>query len=126
MLLPVVKLALGRRGFLPTAHALAARSTGPVRPYGPDDVDRVVAAVVLAAGRPVARSTCLPRALVAWFLLRRRGVDAALRIGAAPGGDATLAAHAWVEVYGRVVNEQVDVAERFGDLGVLLPSLEDR
>ena len=126
VLLPLVRISLSRRGFARTADELARRSKGPVRPYGPDAVDRVVEAVTVAAARPLVGSTCLPRALVAWFLLRRRGVDADLRIGAASPTELELAAHAWVDVYGRPVREAVDVATRFPVLPLALPKLEDQ
>ncbi len=52
-----------------------------------------------------ARKTCLTEALTARCLLRRRGADAALRIGVALATDAgaPLAAHAWLEHAGRII-----------------------
>jgi len=53
----------------------------------------------------VPRSTCLVRALSAWGLLRRSGLEAALHLGVAEGAGTVRAfhAHAWVESAGRVV-----------------------
>lgn len=57
-----------------------------------------------AAGRVVMRrNPCLPRALAALVLLRRRGVPAELRIGVGRDADGALKAHAWVESEGAVV-----------------------
>jgi hypothetical protein len=57
-----------------------------------------------AAGRAVLRrNPCLPRALAALILLRRRGVPAELRIGVARDEGGALKAHAWVESEGAVV-----------------------
>jgi hypothetical protein len=58
------------------------------------------------------RPTCLPRSLVLWFLLRRQGVPAELRIGIQKH-DRQLEAHAWVEVDQRVVNDTPDIAARY-------------
>jgi hypothetical protein len=61
---------------------------------------------------PLYRPTCLPQSLVLWYLLRRRGLPAELRIGVRKAaGDFT--AHAWVEHAGQVVNDDPDVAQRF-------------
>ena len=52
-----------------------------------------------------AGKTCLTEALTAQCLLRRRGADAALRIGVARATDAgaPLTAHAWLEQAGRII-----------------------
>jgi hypothetical protein len=59
--------------------------------------------LVEVAGRYVpGRATCLQRALVLAWLLRRRGIATTLRIGVARR-DGALAAHAWLERDGEVV-----------------------
>ncbi len=62
-----------------------------------------VAALVDRAGRwaPV-RTTCLTRALVLSWMLRRQGVITTLRIGVARR-DGTLTAHAWLETRGGTI-----------------------
>ena len=122
-LLPAVKLSLWRRGFGPTAGLLARRSDGPIVPRDAGTAERAADAVALVAGRPVVGARCLGRSLVLWFLLRRRGIDADLVIGAAPPRDGTLPAHAWVEVAGAPVNDRSDVREQFGSFGLQLPRL---
>ena len=47
---------------------------------------------------------CLEQSLVLWWLLRRRGIDAVLRIGARKDLDR-FEAHAWVEVNSQVLND---------------------
>lgn len=54
------------------------------------------------------RPNCLERSLVLWWLLRRRGVPAELRIGARKQ-DAQFEAHAWVELAGEVLNDSETV-----------------
>ena len=55
---------------------------------------------------------CLSRSLAIWFLLRRRGIDSALRIGAMMKEDG-LKAHAWVEFEGKPVNAGPKIGQRF-------------
>jgi Transglutaminase-like superfamily len=68
--------------------------------------------VRLAAVRGMTRPSCLPRSLVLWALLRRRQLDAHLRIGVRKERDV-LDAHAWVEWRGFVVNDRRGVRTRF-------------
>lgn len=58
---------------------------------------------------------CLSRSIVLWWRLRRRGLEPDLRLGVSLAG-GTLAAHAWVEHGGRVLNDTVDVADRYRPL----------
>jgi hypothetical protein len=60
--------------------------------------------------RPWAR--CLQRSLALCLLLERRGFNTQLKIGVRrSGGD--LEAHAWVEYFGKVLNDSQDVACNF-------------
>lgn len=69
------------------------------------------------------RPRCLLRSLALGWFLGRRGIPFGLRIGV-PGGKAVispagrldLAAHAWVEVAGVVVNDSAEVAREFRPL----------
>lgn len=63
--------------------------------------------------RWVARRNCLPRSVTLSWLLARRGVASDLRIGVRRDVQAGLAAHAWVEVAGRPLNESANVREQF-------------
>ena len=72
-------------------------------------------------------ATCLRQSLSLWWLLRRRGLPAELRIGVAKG-DAQLQAHAWVELAGRVINDRAAVADDYAayhDLDRRLPRRVD-
>src|SRR5579859_3220825 len=62
------------------------------------------------------RARCLEQSLVLYYVLRRRGVPAELRLGVRPLG---FVAHAWVELDGRAVGES---AEKLREL-VPLPQL---
>lgn len=72
-----------------------------------------LAVLVRAVAKHVPRAECLAQSLVLARLVRDVGVDDVLvRIGVRPGEDA-LAAHAWVEQGGVVLNDEPDVAARF-------------
>jgi hypothetical protein len=123
VLVPTVQLSLRVRGFSWTSRMLAARSDAPARASDIAEATAAAEAVAIVAGRPVVGARCLGRSLLLWFLLRRRGIDAELLIGAEPARERTLPAHAWVEVAGQPVNDAPDVRERFGSFGVPLPRL---
>ena len=56
-------------------------------------------------------ATCLTRSIVLARMLQRRGLAAEIRIGVCRDR-SPVAAHAWVEVNGKPVNDTEDVAER--------------
>ena len=67
-------------------------------------VRQVRSAVALAACHGLTRGSCLSRSTSVWWLLRRRGVPAELRIGVRKY-HRELKAHAWVECQGLAVND---------------------
>lgn len=77
---------------------------------------RVAELVDVASRQGPFRAPCLPRSLVLWGLLRKRGMDARLRIGVRRGPNG-FDAHAWVEHDGAVLNDRPDVAERYKPFG---------
>ncbi len=64
--------------------------------------ERVIWAVNAVGRRMLGDKPCLPQALVAQWLLRRRGYAAALHIGVAKDTNGELLAHAWVESEGAI------------------------
>ena len=66
----------------------------------------------MAAARGPCRTNCLQQSLVLWWLLRRRGIDADLRIGVRKEA-GQFEAHAWVELAGVVLSDDMDVYQRF-------------
>jgi hypothetical protein len=116
-LLPLTALALWAVGF--RRWQAAAGRLAPVRSSPGKDqaaltsVGRATARVVDAAARNGPyRASCLPRSLTLWWLLRRRGIDAVLRIGVRKEAEQ-FQAHAWVEYRGAVLNDGRDVSEHF-------------
>jgi transglutaminase-like putative cysteine protease len=96
-------------------HGLRRGST--LAPPAPR-VQTLSSSVDRAASLYFRRAWCLERSLVAMLLMRLRGWPAELVLGVRR---MPFAAHAWVEVRGRVVNDdprvqrQYSVLERCGD-----------
>ena len=118
--LVTVEVLLAGAGFRRCQGALARLPRGRRRTWTDKEAcafaTRLARLVALAARRGPTGSACLAQALVLWGLLRRRGIDAELRIGVVKA-DARLDAHAWVEVRGRAVSADGDVPTRFQPLG---------
>ena len=73
-------------------------------------------AVTRAARHVPFRAACLPQAMAARVMLRRRQVPSVLHLGAAKTGDATLGAHAWLDATGVEVTGY-PVGEQFAEIG---------
>ena len=114
-LLPLTSVGLRLFGLRKCQAALLALVPADPAWAGPDASLFAGAAsrmVRLAAVRGISRPLCLPRSLVLWFLLRRRKIDARLRIGVRRHSEE-FDAHAWVEWSGFVVNDRRDVLTRY-------------
>lgn len=85
--------------FLPSARlfAWADRPTRRTCRFAVDDVHWIAWAVDHVGALPRMNVLCLPRALAAHAMLRRRGIASRLCLGVARNG-GELAAHAWIEV----------------------------
>jgi hypothetical protein len=88
--------------WLRTAVRRVASPPGGKPEPAPGEAERTVQAIERAA-RSVPGATCLTQALAAEILLRRAGHPAAIRVGVAKSSSGELAAHAWIEAYGRVL-----------------------
>jgi hypothetical protein len=101
---------LGLRRAVREAQHAGSAGGGPDAEGGAQVIDETARRVAAAAAFYPARVRCLEQSLALCTLLRRRGVDASLRIGVQP---RPFAAHAWVEAGGRVINEDAEVAATF-------------
>jgi len=100
--------------FVSTRRLLAWAAKTPARPWR--FADPVLPALVgVAVDRVGAKldAVCLPRALAAQAMLRRRGIASRLCLGVARE-DRSLSAHAWVEIGGQVIVGDVDPASGQG------------
>ena len=118
-----IQLMLKSRGLKWTAAELAARSDRPLGKPDHQKAGAMAEAVSLVAGRKVVGALCLGRSLLLWYLLRRRGMDAELVVGAKAPVDDTWMAHAWVELDSQPVNDDADVRDRYGSFDLELPRL---
>jgi hypothetical protein len=85
--------------FMPPARlfAWAGRPARRVRRFADDEAQWVAWAVDHHGPLAGMNGLCLPRALAAHAMLRRRGIASRLCLGVARNGSA-FAAHAWIEV----------------------------
>lgn len=67
--------------------------------------------------RYIPKATCLTQALSAFLLLRNAGQLSNVKIGVEKDQAGRLAAHAWVEVEGKIVLGRVPRLDRFTVLG---------
>ena len=86
--------------------------------------ETVVRLVSNASRHGLIATNCLPQSLLVWWLLRREGIEAELRIGVRKQQDK-FEAHAWVELFGQALNDQADVEQRFAafDAAILPPEV---
>ena len=75
-------------------------------------IRRALEVMDIAEHRGLNGGNCLSRSLVLWWLLRRKGIETDLRIGARSLKGA-FDAHAWLEHQGRPINDTEGVAERY-------------
>lgn len=103
--LPAARALVGCAG-VRRVHAVLDRLPVPAAgrlPRHPDGVVHATLRIVRAAStHGVVTGSCLHRALVAWWLLRRQGIPTRLRIGVRRR-DGRLDAHAWLEHAGVAV-----------------------
>jgi hypothetical protein len=86
----------------PAANAAAQQQSAPQR-----EPAELIARMAAAVARNLFFGTnCLEQSLVLWWLLRRRGIAAELRIGARKESQR-FEAHAWVEVDSAALNDAV-------------------
>ena len=100
LLVPFPRLARGLGTFVPPsdARAVAARMSGA--PSATSLAEEIGWAVTRAARHVPFNAVCLPQAMTARIMLKRRGVGSVLHFGAAKGEQKPLDAHAWLDAAG--------------------------
>jgi hypothetical protein len=87
------------------------------------DGAKTIATMEAAAARHLPfKPNCLEQSLVLWWLLRRRGIPADLRIGVRKD-EGNFQAHAWVEAGGAILSESGDEHIHFVPLEGVIHSL---
>lgn len=118
----VHRLAMRLVGFKPW-HACLRQSAAGLKmdqEVSVCEASRVVWSVQAVRRRLFPRATCLDESMVLERLLCRQGIAARLCIGVRKQ-TSRLAAHAWVEVHGQVVNDDVQNVSQYLPLANLSP-----
>jgi hypothetical protein len=96
---PFPRLARRLGTFVPPADARASGQAGST-PEQARLAGEVGWAVTRAAHYVPFKAVCLPQAMAARVMLKRRGVASIIHFGAAKGKDKPLDAHAWLDAAG--------------------------
>jgi hypothetical protein len=112
---PFPKLARRLGDFVPPSdpRVLAARARG--RQQDAALAQDIGWAVTRSARYVPFKAVCLPQAMAARVMLKRRGVSSVLHFGAARGQDKPLDAHAWLDAAGVDVTGY-PVANKFAEI----------
>ena len=97
---PFPKLARRLGAFVPPADPRAAAAAAPTTPEAAALAKEISWAVVRGAAHVPFRAVCLPQAMAAQIMLRRRGVPCVMHFGAQRGKEKPLDAHAWLDAAG--------------------------
>lgn len=110
---PFPKLARRLGRFVPPdeARRLTAPSTAPQARAATD----IGWAVTRAARYVPFKAVCLPQAMAAQWMLRRRDISSVMHFGASRGEEKPLDAHAWLDAAGIEVTGY-PVASRFAEI----------
>jgi len=109
MLLPLVRWSLRLRGYGKTFTWLQKRAqfqpeAAGARPELQEEVQITCRMVRAALRYSLAQYSCLEESLTLWYLLRKQGIPACLRIGVRKENEK-FEAHAWVEHDGEALNQ---------------------
>lgn len=109
ILLRLVRLSLRVRGYGKTFTSLQRRAQFHARETGTgleshEEVQAACRMVRAALRYSFAQFSCLEESLTLWYLLRKQGIPACLRIGVRKENER-FEAHAWVELRGEALNQ---------------------
>lgn len=104
------RLAVHVRGDRVFKHALTGKIVGAADPPH-TSYPFIEQAVGRAAAHHIVEMTCFHRSLTIRTLLRRRNVNAVMRVSVWKDAADHVTGHAWVEVDGRVVGDLPSLAE---------------
>lgn len=115
LFIPFPRLARRLGTFVPPTDARAVQA----RAKGARQQARLAAEIGWAVTRSARyvpfKAVCLPQAMAARVMLKRRGVASVMHFGAATGRETPLAAHAWLDAAGVEVTGY-PVAEGFAEI----------
>lgn len=115
VLVPFPRLAARFGTFMKPAEAAALMQRSAPSPADARLAQEIGWAVTRAARYVPFKAVCLPQAMAARTMLRRRGVGSVMHFGAARGKEKPLEAHAWLDAAGVEVTGY-PVAEGFAEI----------
>ena len=113
--IPFPRLARRLGDFVPPTDPRAARVRTATAPDHARLAEEIGWAVTRAARYLPFKAVCLPQAMAAQVMLKRRGVTSVMHFGAAKGTEKPLDAHAWLDAAGVEVTGY-PVAENFAEI----------
>jgi hypothetical protein len=113
--IPFPRLAPHLGTFVPPAEARAYAVRTKTAPEEAQLAEDIGWAVTRAARYLPFKAVCLPQAIAAQVMLRRRGVKSVMHFGAAKGTEKPLDAHAWLDAAGVAVTGY-PVMENFAEI----------
>jgi len=97
---PFKKVALGLGSFVPPSDPRIAERRAPADPAQARIAEQVGWAVASAARHVPFKAVCLPQAMAAHAMLKRRGIASAVHFGARRSVEKPIDAHAWLDAAG--------------------------
>jgi hypothetical protein len=98
--IPFPRLARNLGSFVSPADARALQARAKTSQKEAHVAEAIGWAVTRSARYVPFKAVCLPQAMAARIMLRRRGVSSVLHFGAAKGKEKPLDAHAWLDAAG--------------------------
>jgi hypothetical protein len=113
--IPFPRLARHLGTFVPPTDPRAAQAQTVVTPDQIHLAKEIGWAVTRSARYLPFKAVCLPQAMAARIMLKRRGVQSVMHFGAAKGTEKPLDAHAWLDAAGVEVTGY-PVAQNFAEI----------
>jgi hypothetical protein len=115
VLVPFPRLARHLGTFVPPDDARNSQAKIDITPDQTQLATDISWAVTRAARYVPFKAVCLPQAMAARVMLKRRGVKSVMHFGAAKGTEKPVDAHAWLDAAGVEVTGY-PVAENFAEI----------
>ena len=112
---PFPRLAQHLGTFVPPSDPRVAQAANAVPQDQTQLAEEIGWAVTRAARYVPFKAVCLPQAMAARVMLKRRGVKSVMHFGAAKGTEKPLDAHAWLDAAGVEVTGY-PVAKNFAEI----------
>ncbi len=113
--IPFPRLARKLGTFVPPTDARTSQAHSATTPDQTQAAEAIGWAVTRAARYVPFKAVCLPQAMAARVMLKRRGIGSVMHFGAAKGTAKPLDAHAWLDAAGVEVTGY-PVAENFAEI----------